>query len=307
MKDITDLSMGDSRLKNLQYDIISQALDESSDEPGYYDSLYDLFVKVALTTVEPKVISESYIINDKMHQYSRYISQQINTNSSDNYYVPAKVDQMQKIIYSSSNINIFEKTIPMLVLYAEDNSYARLSGLIDKRFYIVSIEINGITAMRTSIQQCQNQYINDDDFGDTVVYSCSMYIDPEYVCNSYNVINCIIRGEDKIQKYRIYRDMKSVSCKIRYIVRNSSDMSINKYQDMIKKKIATNKNCAIQSVDVQGDCAIADMSEYYIGLTGFTAEKDCITYKLIQDRKKKGLPICYDCTKHCCYKSKPRN
>ena len=59
-----------------------------------------------------------------MHQYSRYISQQINTNSSDNYYVPAKVDQMQKIIYSSSNINIFEKTIPMLVLYAEDNSYS---------------------------------------------------------------------------------------------------------------------------------------------------------------------------------------
>ena len=46
---------------------------------------------------------------------------------------------------------------------------------------------------------------------------------------------------------------------------------------------------------------------YYIGLTGFTAENDCITYKLIQDRKTKGLPICYDCTKHCCYKSKPRN
>ena len=309
MKDITDLSMEDSRLKILQCDIISQALDESSDEPGYYDSLYDLYRKVALTTVEPKVISESYIINDKMNQYSRYISKQINTNSNDNYYVPAKVDQMQKIIYSSSNINIFEKTIPMLVLYAEDNSYARLSGLIDKRFYIVSIEINGITAMRTSIQQCQNQSINinDDDLGDTVIYRCSMYTDPEYVCNLYNVITCIIRGEDKIQQYRIYRDMKSVSCKIRYIVRNSSGISINKYQDMIKKKIATNKNCAIQSVDVQGDCSIADMSDYYIGLTGFTAENDCIIYKLIQDRKTKGLPICYDCTKHCCYKSKPRN
>ena len=307
MKDITDLSMGDPRLKILQYDIVSQALDEFSDGPGYYDLLYDLYMKVALTTAEPNVISESYIINDKMDKYSRYISQQINTNSNDNYYIPAKVDHMQKIIYSSSNINIFEKTIPMLILYAEDNSYARLSGLIDKRFYIVSIEINGITAMRTSIQQCQNQSINDDDFGDTVVYSGSMYIDPECVCNLYNVITCIISGEDKIQQYRIYRDMKSVSCKIRYIVRNSSDMSINKYQDMIKKKIATNKNCAIQSVDVQGDCAIADMSDYYIGLTGFTAEKDCITYKLIQDRKTKGLPICYDCTKHCCYKSKPRN
>ena len=307
MKDITDLSMGDSRLKILQSDILSQALDDSSDEPGYYDSLYDLYRKVALTTVEPKVISESYIINDEMHKYSRYISQQINTNSSDNYYVPAKVDQMQKIIYSSSNINIFEKSIPMLVLYSEDNSYARLSGLIDKRFYIVSIEINGITAMRTSIQQWQNQSINDDDLENTVVYHCSMYIDPECVCNLYNVITCIIRGEDKIQQYRIYRDMKSVSCKIRYIVRNSSGISINKYQDMIKKKIATNKNCSIQSVDVQGDCAIADMSDYYIGLTGFTAENDCITYKLIQDRKTKGLPICYDCTKHCCYKSKPRN
>ena len=309
MKDITDLSMVGSRLKILQYDIISQALDESSDKPGYYDSLYDLYRKVSLTTVEPKVISESYIINDKMNQYSRYISKQINTNSNDNYYVPAKVDQMQKIIYSSSNMNIFEKSIPMLVLYADDNSYARLSGLIDKRFYIVSIEINGITAMRTSIQQCQNQFINinDDDLGDTVIYRCSMYTDPECVCNLYNVITCIIRGEDKIQQYRIYRDMKSVSCKIRYIVRNSSDISINKYQDMIRKKIATNKNYAIQSVDVQGECAIADMSEYYIGLTGFTAEKDCITYKLIQDRKTKGLPICYDCTKHCCYKSKPRN
>lgn len=307
MKDITDLSMGDSRLKILQSDILSQALDESSDEPGYYDSLYDLYRKVALTTVEPKVISESYIINDKMNQYSRYISKQINTNSNDNYYVPAKVDQMQKIIYSSSDINIFEKSIPMLVLYAEDNSYARLSGLIDKRFYIVSIEINGITAMRTSIQQQQNQFINNDSLGDSVVYRCSVYIDPECVCNLYNVITCIIRGEDKIQQYRIYRDMKSVSCKIRYIVRNSSGISINKYQDMIKKKIATNKNCSIQSVDAQGDCAIADMSDYYIGLTGFTAENDCITYKLIQDRKTKGLPICYDCTKHCCYKSKPRN
>ena len=307
MKDITDLSMGDPRLKILQYDIVSQALDEFSDGPGYYDLLYDLYMKVALTTAEPNVISESYIINDKMDKYSRYISQQINTNSNDNYYVPAKVDQMQKIIYSSSNINIFEKTIPMLVLYAEDNSYARLSGLIDKRFYIVSIEINGITAMRTSIQQQQNQFINNDSLGDAVVYRCSLYIDPECVCNLYNVITCIIRGEDKIQQYRIYRDMKSVSCKIRYIVRNSSDISINKYQDMIKKKIATNKNCAIQSVDVQGDCAIADMPDYYIGLTGFTAEKDCITYKLIQDRKTKGLPICYDCTKHCCYKSKPRN
>ena len=112
MKDITDLSMGDARLKILQSDILSQALDDSSDEPGYYDSLYDLYRKVVLTSSEYDVISESYIINDKMHQYSRYISQQINTNSSDNYYVPAKVDQMQKIIYSSSNINIFEKTIP---------------------------------------------------------------------------------------------------------------------------------------------------------------------------------------------------
>ena len=68
MKDITDLSMVGSRLKILQYDIISQALDESSDEPGYYDSLYDLYRKVALTTVEPKVISESYIINDKRYK-----------------------------------------------------------------------------------------------------------------------------------------------------------------------------------------------------------------------------------------------
>ena len=307
MKDITDLSMGDSRLKILQSDILSQALDESSDEPGYYDSLYDLYRKVVLTSSAYDVITKSYMMHNKMQSNTGYIHQEINNNSNDNYYVPTKVDQMQKIIYSSSNINIFKKTIPMLVLYAEDNSYARLSGLIDKRFYIVSIEINGITAMRTSIQQKQNQSINDDDLGDAVVYRCSVYIDPEYVCNLYNEITCIIRGEDKIQQYRIYRDMKFVSCKIRYIVRNSSDILINKYQDMIKKKIATNKNCAIQSVDVQGDCAIADMSEYYIGLTGFTAENDCITYKLIQDRKTKGLPIYYDCTKHCCYKSKPRN
>ncbi len=305
MKSITDLTMDDAKFKELESDILTQALDNSC----YYDRLYDLNMEVTHNSSAYGVISYPFMMSQKVNSYidERVILNRINSDSSNNYYTPAKVTYMQKIIYTTPDMNIYEKSLPLHVIYSKDTNYARLTGLVDKRFCILSIEINGITVMNTTIQNPRG-FINGSD--GIKSYHSNVYIDTEYVCNLYNEINCIIRNSDDIQKYRIYQDTKSVFCTIRYTIQDSSIISMNRYQDMIREKCTICENSYGKN-EPRGyddaDCMFADMSENEIMATGFTAEKDCNIYKLIHERKKKGLPIYCDCTKYCCYKYNPIN
>lgn len=294
--------MDAAKFKVFQADILTQALDNSY----YFDRLYDLYTEVAINSSTYQVISYLFRISQKSYSQidEEIISHQINSSSINNHYTPAKVTQMQKLIYCLPGINIFEKTIPLHVLYSSDHSYhyTMLTGLVDKRFRILSVEINGTTIMNTEINH-PSDFING--LCDAKVYYGNVYIEPEAVCNLYNLITCVIRGSNNIQKYRISKDTKSVFCKIRYFIKNLSSVSINRYQDMIREKHIMHDNCSDKCDSPFFECMTSGMSEYDIKSTGFTAKKDCNIYKLIQDRKKKGLPISYDCTKQCCYKGSP--
>lgn len=217
----------------------------------------------------------------------------------------SKLEYVRNSILNAYITDLQSKTFKFQVLYSKDIEYVKIYGFIPKNnIHVLSIQINGITVFYTDIVGNSSKYTFEDQYMD----KCSVYIEDELSVYKYSTIYIESRIPAFIEELGIDENTKFIQVEIQYHATGKSTAS---KLDEIKDLINSQKNTCLDDMMysmgkanwIQSCCFASDMDKEMLAATKFAPEKDCHIYNLIQDRKKKGLHICYDCTVNCKYKN----
>ena len=217
----------------------------------------------------------------------------------------SKLEYVQNSILNAYITDLQSKTFKFQVLYSKDIGYVKIYGFIPKNnIHVLSIQINGNTVFYTNIRGNSSKYTFEDQYMD----KCNVYIEDELAVYKHSTIYIESRIPAFIEDLGIDENTKFIQVEIQYHITGKSTAS---KLDEIKDLINSQKNTCLDGMMysmgkanwIQSCCFASDMDKEMIAATKFAPEKDCHIYNLIQDRKKKGLHICYDCTVNCKYKN----